>query len=404
MEIKRKYAFFDVCGTLTKNNNTEDYVRFIVKEPIPKSVERIKLVLRLQKYDEKYLEKMAEEYVAYLKQNELFNDQIVEKLKNYKRNGYTIYLISGSIYYPIKAIADFFKIKWKASIVKKGVIKSDLLDNKEAALDEIKDIDYEKSVFYTDNWGDKKLFSRFKSGRTFFIDKNPDVDSVTKQNYIYTYFPGVYYLISRLHGEGLIKIFLLRELVPISAILILNGGNIAKLLLSYWIFYAIYEIGALWNDTHFGNEEKPTKRISSGVNLNLGLFVAIRFLLVIYYPPVLICLPIFFIHTLINKKYRVITLALLRILRTFLPIYYLLNNRLILEMGIISFLVYQIPTVIYYYFFFNKIIKGKYLIIVEMLIYILSLPVAWILDKKLLWLIVYLLVVRVVEIKKDFGK
>jgi hypothetical protein len=193
-------------------------------------------------------------------------------------------------------------------------------------------------------------------------------------------------------------IFLLRELVPIGTTLILTGGNIGKLLFNYWIFYSVYEIGTLWNDTHFGNEKNPTKRIVDGVKINFWFFVMIRLLPMIYYPRLLICLPIFFIHTSINKKYRVITITLLRFLRTFLPIYYLLNNQVILKVGLIIFVFYQIPSIIYYYYYSKKMIGNKYPILIELLIFMAFLPIVLILNKELLPLVFYLLVVRIIEL------
>lgn len=419
----KKYVFFDVCGTLTKNNNTESFIHFVIKKSISKLIifyliknDRTKLIRILKNYSNEYLEKKALEYVTNLKKNGLFNDPIIEKLKDYKKSGFTVRLLSASIHYPIKAIAKELKVEWNASEVETkngqctGKLINDLLDNKNLVLSQIKNIDYKKSVFYTDNLGDKKIFPKFKSENTFFIDKNPDTDSVTKQNYIWTYFPGFYYLISRLHFNGLINIFWLRELIPISMILIIGKLDLVKLWLSYWIFYSIYEIGGLWNDTHFNNEEKPTRRISEDIKINFSFFILIRFLwLLIFYrffPHILItlylvCLATYYIHSSINKKYRVITLVILRLFRTFLPIYYLLENRLILKIGLIFFLVYQVPSVIYYHFFLKKNIKGKHLIMIEILIYLFSLPVVWILNKWLLILVIYLFLVRVIEIKKN---
>lgn len=415
LQKNRKYAFFDVCGTLTKNNNTEDFVRLATNTTKLKNREL--LIGQLNGLSDKELMKTARTYIEYLKENELFSREILKKLRDYKDNGFCVHLLSASIHYPIKAIAEYLGVEWsasKAEVVEgkcSGKLEYDLLDCKYVALDKIKNVDYKKSVFYTDNPGDKIIFDRFQKENIFFIDNrlNEEIDCVNKDNFIFTYFPGCYYLISRLHFGGFVGNFLLREIVPFAVVAIVNGFDLWKLLLNFWIFYSVYEIGSLWNDSHYGDEDKPTKRIAPGIRINFGLFLTIRLFLVLlgFYFRILpmelvfllpVCLIIFFIHTLIERRYRTATLFLLRGFKTFVPIFFWLSETIIWEIGVVTFVVYQLPSIVYYHFFRSSSVPRRKLVMIEVFIGVLSVLVTFCLDRRLVFLVLYLMVIRAVEI------
>lgn len=332
-------AVFDVCGTITKTNNTSDFIGFVLRRDrvfryglfllvraaclfrrLP-GLRRVVSGDRLRNWQIALLRgcsatrlwEVAELYVDALLAGGLLNRQIVEAIQREAGRGNRIVLVSAAVDPPIAAIAgrlgvqDFFASELEtANGVCTGRLKSDLLDCKEVVLGRMgANAGEGDSSVYSDNPGDAAFMNRF--ARRYIVlntsmarrmwrvgpgqfdcivnyetpGSEPDVDSINERTVKWVYIPFLYYAISRFHRAGLYS-FLFREMLPVAlAGCLFTGSNAFSLVLiplSFLMFYCVYEIGGLVND--LGAKREPpgtsTRRISPKTHIHVGLFVAIR--------------------------------------------------------------------------------------------------------------------------------
>jgi len=425
--MKKNLTAFDVCNTITKINNTLCYIYFVIKKNpirlflfgfllllskvvlnISKESASLDAFLRklqiifLKGYRKDYLEEKAQEYINYLKSNNLFNKKILGVIKKEKDKKKQIVLISASIDPPIKNIAKFLGVKSYFSSQLEynenlctGRLRVDLFGNKQEVISK-KLIDlkkYKKSSIYSDNLEDIKFINNFdlpniiirkkdkgrlkisnKKINFIFVKNNYSVNELNK-NLIYI--PSFYYFISRFKLKGIIEDFIFKQLLPYSVVLFTFSWfsffkSFFLILNILIIFYSIYEIGGLFNDLRANHitEEFPDKRLSPNVKINISFFLTIRFLFVLsltltlfskfygnlkyficFYGLLTTTLLIYIIHSLLKTKWRILSFTILKLLRNFTPlliIYYFLPKNLFFFIFILFFLI-DAPLRIYYY-------------------------------------------------------
>jgi HAD superfamily phosphoserine phosphatase-like hydrolase len=335
-------AVFDVCGTITKTNNTFHFIAFVLKRertlrygllvlirilsplfrlPGIRSMLRRDLlregqIALLRGYSRARLREMAELYVNDLFTKDLLNHRVLDAMRQEKDRGQALWLVSAAIDPPIAEIARRLKIQdYFCSELEMrdghctGRLRTDLLGRKRSILGQMSgEIDWEASAVYSDNLEDAPFMARF-GRRTVILnaptereawkdwparylvsyDEHPrdeDIDSVNVRTVRWVYLPLLYYIISRFHRRGVFAL-LLREVVPVTLASYwftpVGAFSFVLMPLSFLMFYSIYEIGGLVNDLA-ANRESPqrsgTRRIAPQVRLNPGLFVALRLALV----------------------------------------------------------------------------------------------------------------------------
>jgi phosphoserine phosphatase len=341
---KHAIAVFDVCGTLTRTNNTRDFIGYVLKRerslrygllvmlrilagffhlPGVRSLWRRDFlragqIALLRGYSCARLREMAVQYVDALYAGNLWHRRVLDALQEERSRGKAIYLVSSAIDPPIREIAARLNVAGCLSSELQtrdghytGRLKTDLLGRKHSVLEEMPvHTDWQDSCVYSNNREDADFMARF--GRRHAVLNTPeaawawdtrrtefeflvnydepetsrDVDSVNERTVKWVYIPLLYYIISRFHRRGVLSL-LLREIVPVTgaAFLVTNFDvfSLVVLPLSFLLFYATYEIGGLVNDLAAPRETWPkggTRRLAPGVRPHLALFVALRLVLV----------------------------------------------------------------------------------------------------------------------------
>ncbi len=332
-------AVFDVCGTITKTNNTSAFIGFVLARDNPfryglfllvrilsslfsflgiRSIfgrDRLRdcQIALLRGYSPARIEEMSELYVDDLVRKGLLNGEILEAIKREKEAGRTVFLVSAAIEPPIMAIAarlrvaGYFSSKLEIENGRcTGRLRADLLGDKQSIVARMPaHVDWRDSAVYSDSVEDSAFMEGFgrrnvilnasqarrmwdggKEGFHFIVNYDEpapgkDVGSVNERVAKWVYVPSLYYVISRFHREG-VRTLLVRELVPVTlaACLFSSLGAFSFVLmpLSFLMFYSVYEIGGLVNDLA-ANREAPgqgTRRIAPQVHIRAGLFIAIR--------------------------------------------------------------------------------------------------------------------------------
>ncbi len=391
-------AVFDVCGTITKTNNTSDFIAFVLRRnslwryglfllirilsrlsrlsalrsPSGKDVWRDRQIALLRGYSCARIGEMARLYVDGLFTEGRLNEKVLEALVREKVQGKTICLVSAAIAPPIVEIAGRLEIEtFHCSELEvdngcyTGRLATDLLGRKESVLEKIAPgTDWQNSSVYSDNAEDTRFMKSFGrrtlvwngsraegildtgDGQFDYLVNPPapprykDVHSVNERTIQWIYIPPLYYIITRFHREGLLSL-LLREVIPVTlaGFLALHGDARALGLvpLAFWMFYAIYEIGGLVNDLSVQREASGTgtDRIAPQVRLHTALFVSTRMLLVgllsallsfgvypvwFFLAALAFCLAVYFLHTLVLNRPRILTFLLLKICRISIPL------------------------------------------------------------------------------------
>ncbi len=332
-------AVFDVCGTITKTNNTSDFIEFVLRRnslrryglfllirvlarlsrvlalrsPSGRDVWRDRQIALLRGYSCDRIREMARSYVNRLFTERLLNEKILEAMAQEKEQGKTLCLASAAIAPPIVEIAARLGIKaFYCSELEvdngcyTGRLRTDLLGCKESVLERLAPgADLSNSSVYSDNADDARFMMSFgkrtlvlngsraaKAGDTgngpFDYLVNPparpsyrDIHSVNERTVKWIYIPSLYYIISRFHREGVFSL-LFREVIPVTLAGCLATHGDARALglvpLAFWMFYAIYDIGGLVNDLCVPREAPGTgtDRIAPQVHIRTGLFVFTR--------------------------------------------------------------------------------------------------------------------------------
>lgn len=112
----KRLAAFDVCGTITKTNNTFHFINFVLKKSNPlryllfkiiilltfllgairlngllkRDISRIWSIKLLRGYSKKDLEIFSEKYVQILKIKGLLNESIIQAIKKEKQKLYKL--------------------------------------------------------------------------------------------------------------------------------------------------------------------------------------------------------------------------------------------------------------------------------------------------------------------------
>jgi phosphoserine phosphatase len=335
----RGIAVFDVCGTITKTNNTSDFIGFILRRDgafacLPFVLLRIGCLLcripglrrlvsaprlrerqiaLLRGRSAAHLRESGNLYAEALFAQGLVNGRILDAMRREKEQGRTIVLVSAAIDPPIAAIASRLGIRDFISSELEtvdgrctGRLERDLLGRKQTVLEKIvATADLSDSSVYSDNPEDAKFMESFarryvvlnaraaerhwsiqggEVQRVINYDaarNERDVDSINKRTRAWVYIPLFYYVISRFHRTGLSSL-LLREVVPTAFVgcwfTTLGVSSFVLMPLSFLIFYSVYEIGGLVNDL-LARKETPgtgTRRISPDVRIHVPLFLTIR--------------------------------------------------------------------------------------------------------------------------------
>jgi phosphoserine phosphatase len=339
----RGIAVFDVCGTITKTNNTSDFIAFILRRsslwryglfflirvlsrlsrllplrsPSSRDVWRDRQIALLRGYSCARIQEMARLYVDNLFTEGRLNEKVLEALVQEKQRGKALCLVSAAMAPPIVEIAGRLEIEtFYCSELEMdngcctGRLATDLLGRKESVLEKIAvGTDLRNSSVYSDNTDDIDFMKSF-GRRTLVLNGsqaertpdagdgqfdylvNPpaaprykDVHSVNERTVGWIYIPSLYYIISRFHREGLLSL-LFREMTPVTLAGYLATRGDARALglvpLAFWMFYASYEIGGLVNDLSVKREASGTgtDRIAPQVRIHTGVFVAIRMALI----------------------------------------------------------------------------------------------------------------------------
>ena len=332
-------AVFDVCGTLTKTNNTSDFIGFVLRRDgslryglfillrilgvlcrfpgVRRCIRGTRLrdceIALLRGYPVVRLREIAGLYVDALCANALWNQRIVEAMQQERERGQAIFLVSAAIDPPIAAIAERFEVKdffsselEAAGGVCTGRLRSDLLGRKHTILEQVAtDVEGGDSSVYSDSPDDAAFMAHFarrymvlnttrahsvwhvEPGRFHaFVNyevpaSRADIDSINERTVRWAYIPSLYYVLSRFRRKGLFSV-LFREIIPVTLagclFTSLGVWSFALIPLSFLVFYSIYEIGGLVNDLHAEREppDVGTRRISPGIRIHVGLFVSIR--------------------------------------------------------------------------------------------------------------------------------
>jgi phosphoserine phosphatase len=340
---KHAIAVFDVCGTLTRTNNTRDFIGYVLRKD--RSVRYVLLVVLrilagvfrlpglrllcrpdrlragqialLRGYSCARLRELSVQYVDALCAGDLWNPRLLDALQKEKDRGREIYLVSSAIDPPIVAMAARLNVAgcFSSELETRdghytGRLKTDLLGHKQFVLEKMPaHVDWQESSVYSDNPEDAAFMAGFGRrhvilnapqaapawntrgpGFTFLVnyDEAPpsrDVDSVNERTVKWVYVPLLYYVISRFHRRGLVSL-LLREIVPVTGMAFvatnLGAFSLVLLPLSFLLFYATYEIGGLVNDLAAHRETRGkggTRRLAPGVRPHIVPFVAVRLVL-----------------------------------------------------------------------------------------------------------------------------
>jgi phosphoserine phosphatase len=332
-------AVFDVCGTITKTNNTSGFIGFVlargslfryglfllirilssffsflgIRSIFGRDRLRDWQIALLRGCSRTRIDEMSERYVNDLFRKGLLNGAVLEAMKREKEAGRGVFLISAAVDPPVVAIArkldvqDCFSSELEIEDGRcTGRLRTDLLGDKESILARIPgNVDWRDSAVYSDNVEDSDFMEGFgrrnvilntsqarrmwdarKEGFHFIVNydesaSGKDIGSVNESVVKWTYIPSLYYMISRFHREGVFTL-LVREIIPVTlaAYLFANLGAFSFVLLplSFLMFYSVYEIGGLVNDLAAKREApgRGTCRISPHVHIRTGLFVAIR--------------------------------------------------------------------------------------------------------------------------------
>ncbi len=336
-------AVFDVCGTVTKTNNTSDFLAFVLRRnslwrygllllirvlsrlsripalrsPPGRDVWRDRQIALLRGCSYARIQEMARLYVDSLFTQERLNEKVLEAMAREKQRGKTLCLVSAAIAPPIVEIAARLEIEtFYCSELEvnngryTGRLATDLLGRKESVLEKLAaTADLQSSAVYSDNAEDARFMMSFgrrtlvlngsratppgdaRNGQFEYLVNPPavprykDVHSVNERTVRWIYVPPLYYLISRFHREGLVSL-LFRELIPVTLAGYLATHGDARALglvpLAFWMFYAIYEIGGLVNDLSVRREASGPRidRIAPQVRIRTALFIAARVALV----------------------------------------------------------------------------------------------------------------------------
>ncbi|MBN1361928.1 MAG: HAD-IB family phosphatase [Sedimentisphaerales bacterium] len=333
---------------------------------------RARQIALLKGYPSTRLREMAERYVDWLDAQDLWNHKLLEALEQERQRGRRVLLVSAALDPPIRQIARRLGIEsFRCSELEMtderctGKLKTDLLGHKESVLEKLSaQADLQESSVYSDNEEDVPFMEHFGT-RTIVvngIESAPtgetmnaslrhladvhgerickDVHAVNERNVRWAYVPFLYYSLSRFHSVGLLTV-LLREIIPftVAGFLATRRDTLALVLmpLSFLMFYAIYEIGGLVNDLAVKREPSALslQRIAPQVDIHVVPFVTIRLALValvwtlasregypmsLYLAALAFCLAVYFLHTLILGRARMLTFLLLKICRASIPV------------------------------------------------------------------------------------
>lgn len=376
-----RITIFDLCGTVTKTNNTYEFISFVLKLRSPvkyiafKSAMKMAAVFRflgfekmahrdlcrslavgfLRGYPVEIISDIAVQYARHLKDNSLYHKDIVGILKRAQSSGSRVILLSACIDPPVSQIADSLGVKeiYASSLEVKdgcytGRIAEDTLGRKGAVMDSIPGFARAGAVFYTDNSEDAALNGKVEKlvmldRKGVFRDPGAfrDEGSINSRNVLLSYIPTFYYTLSRFHRDGVAKL-VLKEIVPVFLIVWSSGnidafGSALMVLMSFAVFYSVYEIGGLYNDLHAVKEKSRNTmfRIAEGVKVRMGVFIAVRalfftaFLIFLrasghqFFPYAVlmaVCLSVYLVHTLVGGRLRMLTYACLSALRIAIPL------------------------------------------------------------------------------------
>lgn len=200
-------------------------------------------------------------------------------------------------------------------------------------------IDFSQSLIITDNREDLPLFRLFGDGiaivnnslsEQFWKDHGvpkvlylPSIYRVTIPEFV---FPGIYSIKYRI---GILDLLLLRLGLPI---FIVGVEKIAFVLLAWWLFIAIYEIGYIDNDfLAIKTEKKPSLRLPDSFQWgHFNSFIAIRVIFAFLLFLILknqglilasgLVLAVFAIHNRLYQPVRIITYPLLKLSHFIVPV------------------------------------------------------------------------------------
>jgi phosphoserine phosphatase len=341
---KQAIAVFDVCGTLTRTNNTRDFIGYVLKKDcslrygllvllrilaglfrLPgvrslwrRDFLRDRQIALLRGYPCARVREVAAQYVDALFARGLWNRRVLEALQQEQDRGRAVFLVSSAVDPPVVEIAARLNVEGCFSSELEthdghytGRLRTDLLGHKQSVMEKLPArVDWQNSCVYSDNREDADFLARFgrrcvvlnapeaapawntgTAGFEFLVnydepEVNRDVGSVNERTVKWVYVPLLYYVISRFHRRGVLSL-LLREVLPVTvtAYWVANLGAFSLVLLplSFLLFYSTYEIGGLINDLGAPREtpgKGGTRRLAPGVRPHIGLFIAIRLALV----------------------------------------------------------------------------------------------------------------------------
>jgi phosphoserine phosphatase len=397
----KKIAVYDFDNTLYSGNSLKDFVEFFISEEenfIRRLSMRIKyfiflgvinrilrksktdfLVSNFNGYAKEYIEKCAIKFSNILN----FHEAICKQLIADKKDGYEVWIVSGTIEEILSVYANKLNVvNWMSGKLNytnnkcTGLLAFNMKGNKKEALIskfDSQDIDWKHSKFYSDNKEDYdcgRIFGVYVAVANSLKEKNNHLKHtkniiLIKKNItlslIEILLPGYYYAVVR---SGLYSLVYNRIGFISLAFYLFGSLDILQAVILGFIFFVIlYEIGYIDNDYYaVKNEENPSIRLSEDQSV-MGViqFIAIRLFysaLVAYFMfridsemALLLCvcsivnLAIYLVHNRLKRRYRLPTYTVLKASHVLIPLIPVVSNNEIF----LSIVIFYLPAQLFAY-------------------------------------------------------
>lgn len=369
---KNRTWVFDLDGTIFRLDTTTSFIYYVIRNSFKKKLifcfylillnfrpkkYRYMLIGLLKGYKKGRLAEDSRYFVDSLIKSNKVNEYILKRLKKSRKK----IIISAGLDILVNKLANIFNCdtSFSSSLeysegVCTGRLEEDILKTKYKKL--VKVIGNSQYFVFTDNIEDQELVKnaekayvvantiaskkkwenisqKFVSKPTILKTTGVWRPRITRFNHRYSYIPGMYYFYSRDRYVTMFAV-LLKEILPALLLYVFSFEGFIVVIFSYLSMLSLYEIPNLFND-YFSikHEELPTLKIQENLKFNVHIFVGTRLLfssLILVLLPVsffhkvyftilaMFTLTIFFIHNkIVKKKNRIVTFALLRILKSF---------------------------------------------------------------------------------------
>lgn len=353
----KTFQLFDLDNTLTSLDTSTAFIYHLVRDSLFEKIRFFYYLildglrfLSFKKYQGSILNRFSNHELK-LKSNkfvkEMFRNNRIRRdlIKLIKRSEKESILISNGIPVVVEEMAKKMGIKFvvtknNGTIDKYRDFRKHYPKAKyEVYTDNFEDIrlikNSEAAIIFVYNYKQRKQWKQLLKKNTFsFYRPPPHKPTVTRRDLWLTYFPGLYYFISRTKDAFWINSFL-KEILPV--FILLGDSTIygfIKTAFFYYMVIVVYEFGIINNDyKSIKKEQRPTLRLERGVKINLPLFYALRIfvlsmfvllsalsikLKLLFLLIASLLLVTFWFHNNIQKQKRKVTFVVLRTLKALL--------------------------------------------------------------------------------------